>query len=207
MSHSEIELQPERVPPLNPAPSGRAPETAAMTGSDEPAAEAVDDGQPVTAARAPRRRVPRPQATGFPWELSPLAKVPMDELLAEVDRRHARARTLIAERERILAKLAALEAEMGIVASAIRSAATEARPTIGGQPRRQRARNGISLADALAQAIEVRATVSPAEAAQLVLSNGYQSTAKHFGMVVANALAKDKRFERRARGLYERIAE
>jgi len=54
-------------------------------------------------------------------------------------------------------------------------------------------------------AVEPRATVTPAEAAQLVRSNGYQSTAKNFGMVVANALAKDARFARRGRGHYERV--
>jgi len=207
MSDSEVELQPETVPALNPVARPRAPETAAATVPDEPAAELCADAQTVTAARAPRRRVPRPKATGFPWELSPLAKVPMDELLAEIDRRHARARVLIAERERILTKLAALEAEMGIVASAVRWIAPSERPGDAGHAVRQRARNSVSLADALAQAIEVRATISPAEAAQLVLSNGYTSTAKNFGMVVANALAKDQRFARRARGLYERVAE
>jgi hypothetical protein len=189
MSDSELELQPETVPALNAGPRPRAPETA------EPAPP-EPEAEPVAA-----------KATGFPWELSPLAMVPMDELLAEIERRHARARVLIAERERILEKLAALEAEMGIVASA-RSAANLAMPPAAERgPRRQRARNSVSLADALAQAIEVRATISPAEAAQLVLSNGYLSTAKNFGMVVANALAKDKRFERRSRGLYERVAE
>ena len=205
MSDSEIELQTEAVPAPGPAPRPRTPETTATAVPVEPAAEPVA-AEAGPAARAPRRAT-RPQATGFPWELSPLAKVPMDELLAEIDRRHARARALGAERERILAKMAALEAQMGIIASAVRSAAAPARPAVAARAGRQRAQNGISLADALAQAIEVRATISPAEAAQLVLSNGYLSTAKNFGMVVANALAKDKRFARRARGLYERVAE
>ncbi|HZL98690.1 MAG TPA: hypothetical protein VFD43_00430 [Planctomycetota bacterium] len=129
----------------------------------------------------------------------------MAELLDEIDRRHARAKVLIAERRRILARMAALEAEMGIVAPADRSAAPAFRPALEGSPRRQRARNSTSLADALAQAVEPRATISPAEAAQLVLSNGYRSTAKTFGMVVANALAKDQRFRRVGRGRYERV--
>ena len=106
-----------------------------------------------------------------------------------------------------MAKMAVLEAEMGIVGPTDGSLAAAPLPTVVERPRRQRAKNSVSLADALAMAIEPRATVSPAEAAQLVLSNGYQSTAKNFGMVVANALAKDARFARRSRGLYERVAE
>jgi len=62
------------------------------------------------------------------------------------------------------------------------------------------------LADAIAAAVEVRAQITPAEAAELVRSNGYVTNASKFTMTVANALAKDKRFRRLARGVYERIA-
>jgi hypothetical protein len=55
-------------------------------------------------------------------------------------------------------------------------------------------------------AVEVRATITPTEAAQLVLANGYRSTSKNFGMMVANALAKDARFRRVSRGIYERVS-
>ena len=64
----------------------------------------------------------------------------------------------------------------------------------------------ITLSDAMAMAVEVRATVTPTEVAQLVQANGYRSTSKNFAMMVANALAKDKRFRRLSRGQYERIA-
>jgi len=140
--------------------------------------------------------------SGEAW---PLAKFPMDELLDEIDRRHARARVLTAERGRILPQMAELDAEMGIAVRPDRAAVPADGPLPAPSPRRPRAKNSVSLADALALAVEVRATVSPADAAQLALSNGYQSTAKNFGMVVANALAKDARFARRSRGQYERI--
>ena len=71
---------------------------------------------------------------------------------------------------------------------------------------RRRARNDISLGDALAGAMEVRAVVSPAEAAELVRSNGYKTNARNFAMMVSNTLAKDKRFKRISRGQYERVA-
>jgi len=131
----------------------------------------------------------------------------MGELLAEIDRRHARAEALLAERDRILAQMTTIEAEMGIVGPKALAPAPAGQPALAEpRPRRQPAKNSVSLADALALAVEVRATVSPAEAAQLVQSNGYQSTAKNFGMVVANALSKDARFKRIGRGRYERVA-
>lgn len=75
-----------------------------------------------------------------------------------------------------------------------------------GSTGRRRAKNDISLADALAQAMEVRAVVSPAEAADYVKKNGYKTTSSNFNMMVSNALAKDPRFKRLSRGQYERIA-
>jgi hypothetical protein len=74
------------------------------------------------------------------------------------------------------------------------------------RPKRTRARNAVSLADALAQSMEIRAVVTPAEAAEMVLRNGYTSTSKNLGMMVSNALARDPRFHRVSRGQYERIA-
>ena len=63
----------------------------------------------------------------------------------------------------------------------------------------------MSLPEALVQACEVGAVVSPSEAAQLVQANGFKTTSKNFNMMVSNALAKDKRFKRIGRGQYERI--
>ncbi|HTE04921.1 MAG TPA: hypothetical protein VK824_01910 [Planctomycetota bacterium] len=78
---------------------------------------------------------------------------------------------------------------------------TQAEP----RQKRARAKNAVSLADALAQCMEVRAVVTPAEAAEMVLRNGYTSTSKNLGMMVSNALARDTRFKRVSRGQYERI--
>ena len=206
-------LQPRQTPATEPATDAEKPEaveqspTPSEASPTEPSATTmVATEKPAAAAPTPRRRHRRPQSPGFPWEVSPLAKFPMAELLAEIDRRHARARVLTAERGRILAQMAELEAEMGIAVRPDRAAAPADRPLPAPRPRRQRAKNSVSLADALAMAVEPRATVTPAEAAQIVLSNGYQSTAKNFGMVVANALAKGARFARRSRGQYERVA-
>ncbi len=141
-----------------------------------------------------------------------LNTVSTNELQAELARREKAGRELIGRREKLVRELAAIDAELAAVGAApavrrTRSAATGAAsdPAAPGAGTRQRARNDISLADALVQAMEVRAVVTPAEAAELVRRNGYTSTAKNFGMMVSNALARDPRFKRLARGKYERI--
>ncbi|HZL99498.1 MAG TPA: hypothetical protein VFD43_04520, partial [Planctomycetota bacterium] len=115
---------------------------------------------------------------------------------------------LASRRERLVQQLAELEAQIQALGGGAASRREGRRERAAGVPKARRARsqNQITLSDAIAMAVEVRATVTPTEVAQLVLANGYQSTAKNFAMMVANALAKDKRFRRLARGQYERIA-
>lgn len=76
----------------------------------------------------------------------------------------------------------------------------------GRKPGRKLPKNKQSLGDALATAIRPGTVVSPAEAMSRVKAAGYKSTAKNFGVVVAIRLANDKRFRRKGRGQYERVA-
>ena len=122
-------------------------------------------------------------------------------LKAELKRRERNARGLFKKRNKLARQLADVESEL----AALGAAGGGRGPASSGVGRR-RARNKVSLTDALAQAMEVRAVVSPAEAAELVKENGYKSTSKHFGMMVSNALTKDKRFKRVSRGQYERVS-
>ena len=170
-----------------------------------PAAEATAPAPIVPPPARPKRQRQPAASSGFPWERSPLAQFSMDELLAEVDARRAQAARLERERDRILDQMAGIEAELGAMGITIGDGGQPAAQSAPATARRPRARNSVTLADAIAMAVEPRATVSPADAAQLVVSNGYQSTAKNFGMVVANALNKDKRFRRVGRGRYERL--
>ncbi len=79
------------------------------------------------------------------------------------------------------------------------------RKATGKKTGRRRAKNDMSLAEAIVQAVEKGAVVSPKEASALVKANGYKSSSPNFGMMVANSLAKDKRFKRKGRGEYERV--
>ena len=124
------------------------------------------------------------------------------ELNAEIARREKVRPKLEARRKVLLSELAEIDAELG-GGSSRRGNKPGPKP---GSTGRRRAKNDISLGDALAQAMEVRAVVSPAEAADYVKKNGYKTTSKNFNMMVSNALAKDPRFKRLSRGQYERTA-
>jgi len=133
------------------------------------------------------------------------------DLQAELARREKNAGKLQARREKLLTELADLDAEIVSLggtgsgkATGKRLAQASSKKTGGGGGRR-RAKNEMTLPDAIAAAMDVGAEVSPKEAAELVLNNGFNTHSKNFGMMVSNALAKDPRFKRLGRGLYARV--
>jgi len=133
-----------------------------------------------------------------------LKSLSTDELQRELARRAKDAGKLENRRTKLLAELAEVEKELSFLGGALGAGPA---PRAKGSPTgRKRAKNDMSLPDAIAQAMEVRAIVSPKEAADLVRANGFTTTSKNFNMMVSNALAKDKRFKRLGRGQYERIA-
>jgi hypothetical protein len=226
MSDTQVETEPETTPSkpprarrrVQPAPQPSdaetpAPEGHAVEAEPEPpvAAAPADEPAPAAAESAPDRPARRTHrassASGFPWERSPLAEFTVAELLGEVEARRSRAARLGAERDRIVAEMARIEAELAAMGASVDGSAAPSLSLPRNAPRRPRARNSVSLADAIAMAVEPRAVVSPAEAVRLVLANGYVTTAGRFSMIVANALSKDGRFKRIGRGQYERIHE
>jgi hypothetical protein len=157
----------------------------------------------------------RPRRRG---EIHSISQLTTDEIVAELDRRERRTRQLLTRQEALRTELVALDQQIADIGDSLPALEAAARSAPAGRgrrgaaeeaPRRRRtgprARNALSLADAIAAAVEVRAQVTPAEAAELVRSNGYVTNASKFTMTVANALAKDKRFRRLSRGVYERI--
>jgi hypothetical protein len=66
----------------------------------------------------------------------------------------------------------------------------------------KRAKNELSLAEAIVKGVRAGSTVSPDEAGAAARKVGYRSSSPNFGMMVANALAKDSRFKRIGRGQY-----
>ena len=145
-------------------------------------------------------------------------------LRRELSRRERGAKPLIAKRDKFQRRLDAILsqlAELGIEGGGgsaggkrrgrkpgpkpgSRRGRKPGRPAAGGGKRR-RAKNSMTLPDALSAAIKSGATITPADAAQRVKSRGFKSTSKNFGMMVSNALSKDKRFKRLSRGQYKRV--
>jgi len=159
-------------------------------------------------ASEPGKGAARRSPIGLGEPLLPLESLSTEELQRELDRREGELKRMVSRRARLAQQLAELDAQikaLGGEAGVSREVGRRPR-SAAARPRRTRSQNAITLSDAIAMAVEVRATVTPTEVANLVQANGYQSTAKNFAMMVANALAKDKRFRRLARGQYERIA-
>jgi hypothetical protein len=69
----------------------------------------------------------------------------------------------------------------------------------------KRAKNAMSLVQAILKGVRAGSTVSPAEAGAAARKLGYKSSSPNFGMMVANALSKDSHFKRIERGQYQVI--
>ena len=132
------------------------------------------------------------------------AKLSTVDLHRELERRQKSLEQLQNRRQQLRQELAAVDQQIAELGGTTDAPETRARPASSRQGR-ELPRNSVNLPDAIAMAVEVGATVSPTEAAELVRKNGYVTTAKNFGQIVAQALAKDGRFKRLERGQYERV--
>jgi hypothetical protein len=138
-----------------------------------------------------------------------LAGVPTTLLVREIERRRQRLQAAHVRREKLLAQIAALDAEIRDLDDEERprvrdltAAKAKAAPAIP----RQRQAGSISLGDALAAAVKTGQVVSPADAARLVMARGYRTTSRSFGADVSRALARHGGFRREGRGQYVRVA-
>jgi len=133
----------------------------------------------------------------------PLLRFSTEELKVELARRQRQVEYLKLQHGALLRQIAELELQIARLSPSGRTpvAGTRRAPRAG---RAAPAENAISLADAIASAVPVGESVTPAEAARRVMASGYKSNAKRFGVLVATALGKDARFERVGRGEYRR---
>ena len=139
-----------------------------------------------------------------------LASISTELLRRELERRRRGVESLLARRDSLRTEIAELDAKIRELSDEPPRAARGRGRGQGGRRSARlalpRPKNAISLPDAIALEVEVGQEITPAEAAKRVLASGYQTTAKTFTMVVANALSKDKRFKRLGRGKYERAS-
>jgi chromatin segregation and condensation protein Rec8/ScpA/Scc1 (kleisin family) len=130
---------------------------------------------------------------------SSLAKVPTVTLKKELARRLEDLPRLKARRDELSKQIAELQ---GLTAAETPPQPTTARPAGKKRRRARKAKNTVSLVDALAQAMEGKKSVSIAEAAEAVLASGYKSKSRDFPNLVGMTLSHDERFERVSRGCY-----
>lgn len=121
---------------------------------------------------------------------SSLENLSVTELQMELARRRRGVARLERRRDRLTAELAEINAQIA-----------ELGGSSGGGGRGGRGRNSMTLPDALYQVLQGR-TMSVTEAADAVRSAGYSSSAANFRTMVNQALLKDKRFKKVARGQY-----
>ena len=126
-----------------------------------------------------------------------LANVSLEALEKEIRRRRKLLPSLIAKRDEMNRQIAELEA-LGLPARKARPGRGSAKKA---KPRR-RAKNKLSLADALAGVLKGKKSMSVAEAAEAVLASGYKTTSSAFKSIVNQTLIRDKRFKSVSRGQY-----
>ena len=133
------------------------------------------------------------------------------DLRRELARREAGASRLQAKHAKLAKRLAAIEAELadlGVAAPARRGPKPGRRGP--GRPKGsknkpktgRRAKNEMSLLEAIVSGLRVGSTVSPAQAGQAAKKAGYKSSSPNFRMMVAHQLATAPVFKRMGRGQY-----
>ena len=128
-----------------------------------------------------------------------LARVPLETLQREIQRRREELPKLVAQRDELNRRIAELE---GPIAS--KRPAKKAKRAVARKRRvkREPRKGKLTLNDALAHVLKGKKGVSVAEAAQGVLALGYKSRAKDTKLLVNQALYKSDRFKRVGKGVY-----
>lgn len=117
-----------------------------------------------------------------------LSKLSTQDIHAELRRRERGVGKLHRQRDRLVEKLAKLDAqllEMGAAAGSTR----------------RRAKNSSTLLEALEKVLS-NAIMGVTEVAEAVQKAGYRTTSPNFRTIVNQTLIKDKRFKRVGRGKY-----
>jgi chorismate mutase len=118
------------------------------------------------------------------------------DLRQEIGRRQKLLPKLIAQRDALSREITELQSLA--TPEARKAAKPEAAPKR--TRRRQRAKNKVGLADALAGFLKGKAKVTIGEAMEGVLAAGYKTKSSDFRSVVNNMLLTDKRFKKVSRG-------
>ena len=125
-----------------------------------------------------------------------LSNVSLEALQKEIQRRQKALPKLIAARDELNRQIAELQP--------LGAATPKAEAQVAGKlvKKGRRAKNKISLADALAEILKGKKATAVAEATEAVLASGYKTASGAFKSLVNQTLIKDKRFKSVSRGQY-----
>jgi multidrug resistance efflux pump len=128
-----------------------------------------------------------------------LAGLTTTALQKELAKRQRKLPALMRKRDRLMAKVAKIEAQMGAL-----GATGGGRGGRGGAGR-TRASNTMTLPEALAKTLSGK-TMSVTDATQAVQDNGYKTNAANFRTIVNQALLKHRKlFKKVSRGQYTAV--
>jgi len=120
-----------------------------------------------------------------------LSGLSVGELQRELRRREKGVGSLLRRREKMLAKIKAIEADIEAHGGTTR----------GGLSGRKRPKNEMNLVEALAKVLDGK-TMGVTEVSQAVQKAGYQTTSPSFRVIVNQALINSGKFKRVGRGQY-----
>jgi hypothetical protein len=140
-----------------------------------------------------------------------LSSLTTAELRAELARRQQDLAALRRERDVLVQQLAALDRRIQAIA---RPGGDGAGPSTNGAagadllpvPHRWEAFDTLALPEAIARLMAIGDVTSPQEATDQLLAKGYGTRTKSLRTRVTQVLASESRFQRVARGRYERLA-
>ncbi|MCC6678273.1 MAG: hypothetical protein IT436_14125 [Phycisphaerales bacterium] len=127
--------------------------------------------------------------------VTPLAHMSVADLHREIRRRQRGTKALHRRRANLLAKIAALDAQILAAGGSLEEAVLQ------GRMGRTRPKNDTNLIDALRAVLKGK-TMGVAEAAEAVQKAGYRTSAANFKVMVNANLGKKKFFKRVERGRY-----
>jgi hypothetical protein len=124
-----------------------------------------------------------------------LKKVSVDELLGEIKRRRQVVNRLKSKHLNLLKKVALVEAQIRASGGEIKEVSVSLR---GGK----RPKNPASLPEMMIKVMKKDKPMSVAQIESAVNKEGYKSTSSTFKTIIFQALGKNKRFKKVARGRY-----
>ncbi len=125
-----------------------------------------------------------------------LKKLSIDDMLHEIKRRNRLIATLNRRRQTLLTRVEEVEQQIKDHGGDIK------RVSMAGLPGGRRPRNEMSLPDAMAKVMSKDKAMSVSQIEQAVNKIGYRSVSTTFKTIIFQALAKDARFKKMARGQY-----